>query len=427
MKVAIAGGVRTSFARFNGVFAGLPAYELGRVALTEAMFRTGVKPSDLDEVIFGCVAGPYNAPNISRVISLLSGVPDKVPAFTVSRNCASGMEAVADACYRVASGSAGLIAAGGTESMSSVPLLFSASSQRKFASLGSAKGVTEKLRRAISFRPRDFKPLPGLLLGLKDKVAGMGMGETAELLAKEFDITRQEQDNFALSSHRRASAACRSGRLLSEIAPIPVPPGYSTWAKEDDGIRHEQSPEALSKLRPAFDRAGGTVTPGNSSQITDGASCLIVGNPERLKELGLPVMAFIRAVKVVGLDPARMGLGPALAIPHLLKDAGLKLHDVDLFEINEAFAAQYIACERALCSKSWCQANLGIDPPGAPDRERTNVNGGAIAIGHPVGATGNRLILTACIEMEIRRLKTAVVSLCVGGGQGAALLLERGG
>ncbi len=424
-KVVIVGGARTPFIRFNTLFQDIPAYELGRVALTEALYRSGVRPSQLDEVVFGNIANPPEASNISRVIALLAQVPERIPAFTVSRNCSSGIESIIQACYKIALGEADFIAAGGVESMSNIPLFFKKGAQKKFTALGTARTMGKRLGVMASFRPKDFGPVIGLLKGLTDYNAGLNMGETAELLAKEFHITRDEQDAFALQSHQRASASTKSGRLARETVPVALPPRYAKWADEDNGIRHEQSMVALAKLRPVFDRKYGSVTAGNASQITDGASCLIVTSEEKAQAEGLPIWAEIKGFATAALDPARMGLGPAYAIPKLLGKVGMEMKDVDILEVNEAFASQYLACEKALDSEEWCRDNLGRPAPGAPPRDKTNVNGGAIALGHPVGASANRLVLTLCHELREKGLSTGLASLCVGGGQGAAMMVQR--
>jgi acetyl-CoA acetyltransferase family protein len=424
-EVVVVGGARTPNIRFNTLFKEIPAQELGRIALTEALYRAGVKPDQLDEVIFGCIGNPPEAANVGRVIALLAQVPERVPAFTVARNCASGIESIMEGCYRIATGDADFIAAGGVESMSNIPLFFKRSAQDKFTALGMSKGLGKKLGAMASFRPSDFGPIIGLIQGLTDYNTGINMGQTAETLAREFGITRKEQDELAMLSHNRAEEATKRGRLQKEMAFVPLPPKFTQWAKEDNGIRNGQNMEALGKLKPAFDRRYGTVTAGNASQITDGGCCLILSSAEKAKAEGLKVMGRIKGFTTVGLDPARMGLGPAFAVPKLLKKAGMSYRDVDLYEINEAFAAQFIGCEKALDSESWCQANLGSPRFGQVDRAITNLNGSGIALGHPVGQTANRLVLTLLHELEERGLGMGMASLCVGGGQGAAMLVER--
>lgn len=425
-EVVVLGGARTPNIKFDTLFRELPAQQLARIVLQEALYRSEVRPERLDEVVFGCVGNPVEAANVSRVASLLAGVPERVPAFTVARNCASGLQAVEEAWLRIASGRASFVAAGGVESMTRAPLLFADGTRMKFMALGRAKSAFAKLKQIAGFRLKDFTPKPALLVGLTDYNAGINMGQVAEGHARSFSISREEQDRFALLSHQRAEAARKRGRFAKEIVPVPLPPKFGAWAQEDNGIREGQSMEALGKLRPVFDRRHGTVTAGNSSQLTDGASCLILADGERARAEGLPVLGRVCAFTTVGLDPAKMGLGPALAVPELLKRAGRSRASVDLFEINEAFAAQFLACERALDSALWCKTHLGLASPfGAWDREKTNVNGGAIALGHPVGQSGNRLVLTLLEELKERNGTTGVASLCVGGGQGQAVLVER--
>lgn len=420
--MVVLGGARTPFTKFATSLSSVPAYELGTIAMKESLYRSEVKPYELDEVIFGNVASPPESANIARVIALMSGVPEKIPAFTVSRNCASGMESIADAFIRIVSGRANLIAAGGVENMSRIPLFFSDSAKGKWQNLFMAKTFAQKFKRLAAFKFRDFLPVVGLEVGLKDIISGLNMGETAEVLAKEFHISRRRQDEFALESYRKAERAVFSNRFKREIVPVLTKDGF---VKEDNGIRKNQSMEALSKLKPYFDRKFGTVTAGNSSQITDGASCLILSSNEFAKKRGLPILGVIEEFSFVGCDPSRMGLGPAYAIPNLLNKRGLKISDIDIFEINEAFAAQVLACIDALSSKKWCSENLSIDDAlGAIPEDKLNINGGAIALGHPVGASGNRLVLTILHELKARGLNLGITSLCIGGGQGAAFLLS---
>jgi len=422
----VVSGVRTPFVKAQTELARVPAVELGRLAVREAIERADVDPSALDEVIVGNIAGPADAANIARVIALLAKVDRRIPAFTVNRNCASGLESIVEAAYRIQAGHADLIVAAAVESMSQIPLLFSAEAQRLWTRLFRAKSLPARLAGIASFRPRHFKPEIALLSGLTDPISGLNMGETAELLAQEFAITREDQDAFALRSHTRATAAWAEGRMQQEVLPVPLPPRYERAAARDNGIRENQTMEALAKLRPAFDRRFGSVTAGNSSQITDGAAALVLASGRRARELGLPVLGRIRGWGFAGCDPARMGLGPVLATPVALKRAGrLPLERMELIEINEAFAAQVLACFKALGSRSFCEDHLGQPAVGAPDPERVNVNGGAIALGHPVGATGGRLVLTLLKEMQRRNASLGLVTLCVGGGQGGAIVLER--
>ncbi len=423
--VVLIDGFRTPFAKSGTALAGVPARELGRVAVAELLARHGVDPRDVDEVILGNVAQPSDSTNISRVVALLAGIPERVPAYTVQRNCASGMEAVVQAHERIAAGHADLIVAGGTESMSKIPLYMSDGMTRMFERLARAKSVGAKASAVAALRPRDFAPRIAIAEGLTDPVSGLNMGDTAEVLAKEFAISREAQDDFALLSHRRAVAATDAGRLAEEIVPVFEPP-YESAVTQDVGPRREQTLEALAKLRPYFDRRDGTVTVGNSCPVTDGAAAMLVASAEKARALGLVPAGRVRGYAVAGLDPARMGLGPTHATPAALQRAGVAFRDLGLIEINEAFAAQVIANEIAMASPKYCREKLGL--PGAIgeiDRNLLNVNGGAIALGHPVGVSGTRLLLTLLREMKRRDVAVGLATLCIGGGQGAATVVER--
>jgi acetyl-CoA C-acetyltransferase/acetyl-CoA acyltransferase len=422
LDIAIVEGIRTPFAKAFGALASVSAQELG-VQATRALFeRTSIRPRQIDQVIFGNAALPADAPNIARVIALLSGVPQDRIAHTVHRNCASGMEAVTSAAQIIQLGQAKTVLAGGTESMSQIPLLFSNEAAALFLRLGRAKGLWQRLRTLLQFRPRHFRPVPAVKLGLTDPVSGLMMGETAEVLAEEFGISRQEQDLFALESHRRAVAAQKHGIFKEEI--IPVTTGAGSEIKEDVGPRDNQTLEALAKLRPYF-KKDGTVTVGNSCSVTDGAAVVLVMPGEAARAEGHQPLGYLRAFSYAGCDPGRMGLGPIFATSKLLERTALRLQDIDLIEMNEAFAAQVLANERAFASRQFAKEQLGrSEALGVLDRARLNVNGGAIALGHPVGATGTRLIITLLKELRRRGLQRGLATLCVGGGQGAALLLE---
>lgn len=413
-RIAVVDGIRTPFVKSWTDFWDIPAFELGRIAARELLERTALDPNKVDEVIFGAVSQPAEASNIARVISLLSGIPKEKRAYTISRNCASGFESVTSALEKINLGLDRIVIAGGAESMSNIALQFGKDAAKIFLKIAKARSPIERIGLFLSFRPRHFlKPDVGLQLGLTDPVCGLNMGQTAEVLAKEYGITRDEQDRFALLSHQRALNARE--RLKEEIVPVLIPPRYEKVIEDDTGVREDISLESLAKLKTYFDRYSGTVTVGNACQVSDGATALLVMKEEKAKELGFSPLGFIRAYSYVGVEPSRMGIGPAFAIPEVLDKAGLKLSDIELIEINEAFAAQVIACERQL-------KNSGI---GELNRDILNVNGGAIALGHPVGTTGSRLILTLLKEMKRRNLGLGLVSLCVGGGQGAAIILER--
>jgi acetyl-CoA C-acetyltransferase/acetyl-CoA acyltransferase len=424
--VMVLAGVRTPFVKAWTELAELHPVELGRLTVREAIERAEIDPAEIDEVIVGNIGAPADASNIARIVALSAQVPRHVPAFTVNRNCASGVESLIEAAYRIRTGDADVVVAGAVESMSRVGLLFSDEARRVWTRLGRARSLPARLGAAAGFRPGHFKPVAALELGLTDPISGLNMGQTAELLAREFGIEREEQDRFALRSHELAAAAWAAGRMDVEVMPVPLPPNYHRAVERDNGIRAGQTLEALARLRPVFDRRYGTVTAGNSSQITDGAAALVLASRERSREAGLPVLGRIRSWAVAGCDPSRMGLGPVFATPRALKRAGsLAFERLDLIEINEAFAAQVLACLAAFESRSFCEANLSSGPLGAPDIERVNVNGGAIALGHPVGASGGRLVLTLLHEMQRRDVSLGLVTLCVGGGQGAAMVLER--
>ena len=424
--VVVVAGVRTPFVKAGTLFGRTPAVELGRIVVREAIERAEIDPAAVDEVIVGNVAGPPDAANVARVVALLAKIPEAVPAYTVNRNCASGIESVVDGALRIRAGEADLVVAASVESMSGIPLLVSAEATELWARLGRARGIGERLRTLARFRPRHVRPVIGLLQGLTDPVSGLNMGETAELLAREFRLDRDTQDAFALRSHQRATVAWSEGRMDAEVVPVPLGPQYERAVDRDNGIRDGQTMEALARLKPVFDRRHGTVTAGNSSQVTDGAAALVLASARRARELGLAELGRIRSWAFAGCDPARMGLGPVLATPIALRRAGgIGLDRLDLLEINEAFAAQVLACLQAFASRSFCERYLGGPPVGTPDPERLNVNGGAIALGHPVGATGGRLVLTLLLELARRSASLGLATLCVGGGQGAAVVVER--
>ena len=389
-RLVIVDGIRTPFSKIGTTLSGLGADELGRIAVSSLLTKTGFDPAQIDEVILGCCGQPADAANVSRVVALRASI------FIV----------------------------GGTESMSQYPLLFRAQTAGKFARLAKARSLMQKLKVFASFRPSDFAPRIALLMGLKDPYCGMGMGQIAELIGREAGISREQQDTLALQSHQKTVAA--RDKLAEEICPVFVGPKYKTTMAEDNGPREQQSMEALAKLRPVFEKRTGTVTPGNSSQVTDGAVALLVMSEAKADELGLEPLGALTGYSYAACDPARMGLGPVYAIARAEQETGLRLPDADLIEINEAFAVQALACMERAKSPEWTRKELGRDEPiGEIDPDKLNVNGGAIALGHPVGASGSRLVLTSLKELERRQAKRALVTACVGGGQGAALWLER--
>lgn len=394
MSVVIVDGVRTPQGVFGGALKQLTAQQLGEVAVRELLKRTRVNPADVEEVIMGCVGQGSDAPNLARVIALRAGIPHQVPAFTVQRNCASGLQAIVSACQNILCGDRNVQIVGGAECMSAAPY------------------VSRDLRWGKRLRHSEM--IDSIWEGLTDPVCGQIMGQTAENLVAEFSISRAEQDQFALLSHQRAFRATRESRFKDELAPVLVPkrsmgrdlpPEPFT---QDEGINPGLSEPLLSQY-PAIFKEHGSVTSGNSCFNADGAAALLMMSQDKAKALGYAPLARVRAYAFAGLEPERMGLGPALAVPLALKKAGVSLKDVQLIELNEAFAATFIACERALKF----------------DRQIANVNGGAIALGHPVGATGTRLVVTLLHEMKRRTLSLGLATACIGGGQGAAILFER--
>jgi acetyl-CoA acetyltransferase family protein len=421
--VVIVDGVRTPFCKSWGVLNDVPADELCRMTIGEAMARVELDPRAVDEVIIGNIAQPAESTTIARVAALKAGVPRRVPGYAVNQNCASGMQSIVSAYHRIEAGAADVIVAGGVESMSRIPFQLGQAFTDHVMRFRRARSLPQRLAALARVRPGDLRPISALEVGLRDAICGLNMGETAEVLARRFRITRQDQDAFALESHRRAVAARE--RLRQEIVPAYPPPRFQP-VLDDIGPREDQTLEQLGKLKPAFDRRHGTVTAGNSCMLTDGAASLVVASEERARELGLPYLGRIRAYGFAGLDPMVMGLGPVYATALALERAGVSLRDIQLIEINEAFAAQVLAVCKAFASAEFARNELGLKGAlGEIDLDITNVNGGAIALGHPVGCSGARLTLTLLKEMARRDLSLGLATLCIGGGQGAALILER--
>jgi len=411
-KVYLVDGTRTPFCKMGTTFANTSAADLG-VSATKALFANmDIDPSIINESVMGCVCQPADTANITRVIALKAGVPKSVPAYTVHRNCASGFESITQAHDKINAGRGSVYLSGGTENMTQAPFLYRKSAVDKFTQLSKCRTFRDRLHTILSFRPKDFAPIISLRLGLSDITIGMNMGDTAELIARENKVTRYHQDRFALESHLKAHVA--HDNLSQEISPYYFSDG--TFANADNGIRGEQSMGALEKLKPVFDRKQGTVTAGNASQITDGAVSLLIADEKAVKQNNWNPLGRISAYAYAGCDPERMGLGPVYAIQKVCEETGYKLEDFDLIEINEAFAAQVLA----VCKQLQKTTNLG-----EVDESILNVNGGAIALGHPVGSSGSRIALTTLKELERRGGKRALISLCIGGGQGGAIILER--
>ena len=381
-EVAIVAGARTPWAKAGTALREVHVAELAQRAMKEALYRSGWPADQLDEVMLGNVIMPADATNLARVAALYAGAPFSVPGLTLQRNCASGMEAIAEAAGRVRNKSARAVLAGGAESMSTLPLLLPSETVEPMARLSKARSVWAKANAITYLRPRHFRPIAALEQGLTDPTCNMIMGKTAEVLAHEFGITRKEQDEFAVRSHHRAAEAEKAGRFNEERVPFFAGKKFEPVV-EDVGPRPNQSLEALGNLKPIFDRRDGTVTVGNSCQVTDGAAAMLVVDGETAKARNLPVLGHVRAYAYAGLDPARMGLGPVYAIAGLLKQTGMQLSDIGLLEINEAFAAQVLACLKAMASDDFCQEHLNRNALGEVDPDKLNVNGGAIALGHP--------------------------------------------
>ncbi len=385
--------------------------------------RQPFEPEAFDEVIMGCVMPGPDEINIGRVVGLRLGCGKQVPGWTVQRNCASGMQALDCAARNIRSGQADLVLAGGVEAMSHAPILFSTAMAAWLGAWATSKTLPLRLKTLARLRPAHFKPIIGLLRGLTDPVVGLSMGQTAENLAYRFNISREEMDSYAVRSHQRLGQAVEQGHL-SEIETL-----YDQHGKvysHDDGLRSDSSVEKLAKLRPVFDRPFGAVTAGNSAQVTDGAAMLVLASEAAVEKHSLQVRAEIKDCHWAGLDPAQMGLGPVHAVTPMLKKKRLKLEDIDYWEINEAFAAQVIACLHAWEDKDYCREELGLKTPfGSIDQERLNIDGGGVSLGHPVGASGARIVLHLLSVLERKQATRGVASLCIGGGQGGAMLIER--
>lgn len=388
--VYIVSAVRTAIGKFGGKLAGLSSPDLGVAAAEAALARAGIQPDQVEETIFGCARQAGNGPNPGRQISVRSGVPKEVPGYTVNQACASGMKAIALGCQEIALGNMDCVLVGGTESMSRVPYYLD----------GGRWGYRLGNQELVDGMYRD---------GFLCKLCNMVMGETAEILAEQYKISREEQDQFALRSQQRAESAIKSGRFKDEIVPVKLP-----TKKGEEVFEHDEHPflgasmEKMAKLAPVFSKTG-TVTAANSSGITDGAAAMVLAGERFVAKNGLKPLARILGAASAGVDPRTMGIGPVPALAKLEKKHGLKLADFDLIELNEAFAAQVLACDR----------ELHMDP------EKLNVNGGSIALGHPIGCTGTRIAVTLLHEMHERKVKRGLATLCVSGGMGMALALER--
>lgn len=420
--VYIVDGNRTPFLKANGIglFTGS---DLGVAAGSALLNRQPFSPSEINEVIVGCAIPSPDETNIARVIALRLGCGEKVPAFTVMRNCASGMQAIDNAAQLISSGRSDLILTGGTDAMSHAPLLFNRKMTAWMSQWFSAKTTTQRLGLITQFRPAFLAPVIALLRGLTDPIVGLNMGETAEQLAYKFHITREQMDTFAYESHQRLAKAYLDGQM-NEVTPIIDTKGHVY--NQDTGIRSDSSVEKLAKLKPFFDKKFGMVTAGNSSQISDGACMLLLASADAVKKHKLPVIGRIVDTQWAALNPSQMGLGPVHAATPIMQRHGLTPNDLDCWEINEAFAAQVLACLAAWNDDDYCKTHFGLEKAmGAPTRDRLNQNGGAIAAGHPIGASGARIVLHVLENLKQQNGKHGMASICIGGGQGGAMYLER--
>ena len=422
-RVAIVAGVRTPFAKSGTALKNMSAIDLGKACVAELIQRTSLDGRDVEALVFGTVVPSVIAPNIAREVSLLPMLPKGVQAVTVSRACASANQAITDAADQIALGHASVIIAGGAESLSNVPILHSRGFSDALVSASRAKSLGGRVKALSRIRPKDLVPITP---AIAEPSTGETMGQSAEKMAKINHVSRDEQDQFALRSHRLASAGTKDGRLTAEIAMTYVPPKYDTVLATDNGIRDDTNIDQLAALKPVFDRKYGTVTAGNSSPLTDGAAAVLLMSEDRARALGYTPMGFIRSYAYAALDPGEQLLqAPVLAAPVALRRAGLSLRDIDLVEMHEAFAAQVLSNLRGFESKAWAERAGFSEPVGEVDRARLNVMGGSIAIGHPFGATGSRITTTLLNELGRRGGQFGLMTVCAAGGMGFAMVVER--
>ncbi len=420
--VFVVDGARTPFLKSRNTPGPFAAADLAVAAGNALLARQPFAPDRLDEVILGCAAPSADEANIGRIAALRMGCGDRVPGWTVMRNCASGMQALDSAMASIQRGRADLVLAGGVDALSRAHLLFSDAMVRWLSQWYAAKSLGQRAALLTKFRPAMLAPVIGLIRGLTDPVIGLNMGQTAENLATRFGITRTQMDFYAMRSHQRTARAVDEG-AFGEIAALTGSDG--TLYAEDDGLRRDSSVDRLAKLRPVFDRRQGRVTAGNSSQVTDGASWLLLASRRAVDQYGLTPLGRIVDSQWAALDPAQMGLGPVHAATPILLRHGLGLNDLDAWEINEAFATQVIACIEAWASDDYCREQLGLSRAlGTLDERKLNVDGGAIAIGHPVGASGARIVLHLLHVLRRQGGGRGMAAICIGGGQGGAMLVE---
>ncbi|HEU4565350.1 MAG TPA: acetyl-CoA C-acyltransferase FadI [Gemmatimonadaceae bacterium] len=421
-RVAVVAGVRTPFVKAGTVFKDITAIDLGRQCAAELIQRTDLDGKEVDIVVFGTVVPSVVAPNIAREVALLPMLPKGVPAVTVSRACASANQAITDAADQIALGHADVAIAGGAESLSNVPILHSRGMADALVAASRAKTLPQRLSALAKIRPRDLVPITP---AIAEPSTGETMGQSAEKMAKINHIPREEQDELALRSHQRAAAGTADGRLTAEIAPVFVPPRYDTVVTADNGVRTDTTIEQLRALKPVFDRRYGTVTAGNASPLTDGGAAVLLMSEEKARALGYQPLGFIRSYAYAALDPGEQLLqAPVLAAPVALQRAGLALQDIGLVEMHEAFAAQVLSNLRGFESQEWAERAGFSKPVGKVDRDRLNVMGGSIAIGHPFGATGARITTTLLHELRRRGEQFGLMTVCAAGGMGFAMVVE---
>jgi acetyl-CoA acyltransferase len=422
-RVAIVAGVRTPFARAGTVFKALSAIELGKLCVAELIQRTNLSGKEVEALVFGTVVPNVLAPNIAREVSLMPLLPKGVQAFSVSRACASANQAITDAADQIVLGHADVAIAGGAESLSNVPILHSRGMADALVAASRAKSLGGRLGALARVRPKDLVPITP---AIAEPTTGETMGQSAEKMAKINDISREEQDQFALRSHRLAAAGTADGRLTAEIEPVVIPPKFDTVLQIDNGVREDTSYEKLAALKPVFDKKYGTVTAGNSSPLTDGGAAVLLMSEVKAKSLGYEPLGYIKSYAYAALDPGeQLLMGPVLAAPVALARAGLTLDDIDLVEMHEAFAAQVLCNLKGFESKAWAERAGFARPVGEVDRARLNVMGGSIAIGHPFGATGARITTTLLNELKRRDGRYGLMTVCAAGGLGFAMVVER--
>ncbi len=422
--VFVVDGARTPFLKARGRPGPFPASDLAVAAGRPLLARNPITPELLDEVILGCAMPSPDEANIGRIVAMRLGCGDRVPGWTVMRNCASAMQALDSARVNILTGRSDLVLAGGTEAMSRAPVLYGPRMVEWLADMSAARSFAARVRVLSRLRPGHFAPVIGLLRGLTDPLVGLSMGQTAEIIAHRFGITREDMDTYAARSHHRLAAAIDAGHLASEVVTTYAPDG--SFHEHDDGLRRDSTVEKLATLKPFFDREVGTVTAANSSQVTDGAALALLASADAVERHLLPVLGRVVDCEWAALDPAQMGLGPVHAVVRLMQRRGLGVDDIDYWELNEAFAGQVLACLAAWADAAYCKQALGLDQAfGVVDQDKLNIDGGAVAIGHPVGASGARIVLHALNVLRRTGGRYAVATLCIGGGQGGAMLLER--